>query len=106
MMKPVVLQKLVMRDWKTGHVLNEYDLNDYEATWGNVYNMFHCQDMHNRLLHAATAEEGKGIPCKVVIDHVQDYPLVTMSRPLIPVLLLAARASITRLAPSHSKMVK
>ena len=70
MMRPVILQKLVMRDWETGHVLNQYDLDDYEATWGNAYNMFHRQDMHKGLLHAATSEEGKGIPCKLAIDHM------------------------------------
>ena len=70
MMKPVVLQKLVMRDWETGRVLNQYNLDNYEATWGNVYNMFHRQDMHKVLLYTATSEEGKGIPCKVVIDHM------------------------------------
>ena len=69
-MKPVVLQKLVMRDWETGSVLNQYNLDNYETTWGNVYNMFHRQDMHKGLLHAATSEEGKGIPCKVVVDHM------------------------------------
>lgn len=70
MMKPVILQKLVMRDWETGRVLNQYNLDNYEATWGNVYNMFHRQDMHKGLLHTATSQEGKGIPCKVVIDHM------------------------------------
>lgn len=28
--------KLVMRDWKTGEILNQYSLDDYEKTWGNV----------------------------------------------------------------------
>ena len=64
-MKPVALQKLVMRDWETGRVLEQQDL-DHEVTWGNAY---HRQDMHKGLLHAATSKEGKGIPCKLVIDH-------------------------------------
>jgi salicylate hydroxylase len=38
-MKPVILMKLTMRDWETGKILNQYDLEDYEKTWGNVYNM-------------------------------------------------------------------
>ena len=38
-MKPVVLMQLTMRDWETGKILNQYDLQDYEKTWGNVYNM-------------------------------------------------------------------
>lgn len=70
MMKPVVLQKLIMRDWETGSVLNQYDLGDYEATWGNEYNMFHRKDMHRGLFHAATMEDGEGIPCKAVTDHM------------------------------------
>ena len=34
--RTVVLQKLVMHDWKTGDVLNEYGLSDYEDQWGWV----------------------------------------------------------------------
>jgi hypothetical protein len=33
---PVILQSLIMRDWKTGDVEAEYSLRDYEETWGNV----------------------------------------------------------------------
>ncbi|KAF9468838.1 salicylate hydroxylase [Collybia nuda] len=69
-MKPVVLMNLVMREWETGQVLNRYNLEKYEEEWGNVYNMFHRQDMHGTLLHAATSPEGKGTPCTVHIDHV------------------------------------
>ncbi|KAF9647651.1 salicylate hydroxylase [Thelephora ganbajun] len=69
-MKPVVLQKLVMREWETGRILNQYDLSEYEATWGDPSNMFYRKDMHLGLLHAATSEEGKGVPCKIVIDHI------------------------------------
>lgn len=68
MMKPMVLQKLVMRDWETGRVLNQYDLDNYEDTRNNVYNI-HRQDIHRSLLYTATSEEGKGIPCKVVIGY-------------------------------------
>ncbi|KAF9641810.1 hypothetical protein BDM02DRAFT_3273686 [Thelephora ganbajun] len=32
--------------------------------------MFYRKDMHLGLLHAATSEEGKGVPCKVIIDHI------------------------------------
>ena len=70
MMKPVVLQKFVVRDWETGRILNQYDQDGYEATWGNVCNIFHRQDMHKGLLYAATSEEGNGIPCRVVVDHM------------------------------------
>src|SRR4051812_26731434 len=59
-----------MRDWDTGRVLNNYNLGHYERQWGNVYNMFHRQDMHAVLLDAATSPTGKGAPCNVYIDHM------------------------------------
>lgn len=62
--------KLVMRDWETGKILNQYNLENYEREWGNVYNMFHRQDMHATLLKAATSSEGQGVPCSVKIDHM------------------------------------
>jgi len=65
MMKPVVPQKLVMRDWETGGVLKQCDL---EEARGNVYNVLR-KDLHKGLIRAATSEEGKGIPCKLVTDH-------------------------------------
>jgi len=34
--KPVILQKLIQRDWKTGEALNVYDLADYKDKWGFV----------------------------------------------------------------------
>ncbi|KAJ6627398.1 salicylate hydroxylase [Mycena sp. CBHHK59/15] len=71
-MKPVILMNLVMREWETGKVLNDYKLDKYEEEWGNVYNMFHRQDMHATLLKTATSAEGKGTPCKVFIDHICD----------------------------------
>ncbi|ESK93765.1 salicylate hydroxylase [Moniliophthora roreri MCA 2997] len=69
-MKPVILMKLVMRDWSTGQILNQYNLDNYEKEWGNVYNMFHRQDMHATLLKTATDPEGEGEPCTVHIDHI------------------------------------
>ncbi|KAF7330790.1 Salicylate hydroxylase [Mycena venus] len=69
-MKPVILMNLVMREWETGKVLNDYKLDKYEEEWGNVYNMFHRQDMHKTLLETATATEGKGTPCRVFVDHM------------------------------------
>jgi salicylate hydroxylase len=59
-----------MRDWNTGKVLNNYNLDYYEQEWGNVYNMFHRQDMHAGLLEAATSKEGKGEPAQIHIDHI------------------------------------
>ena len=98
-MKPVVLQKLVMRDWETGCVLNEYKIG--KATPDNIYYMFHRQDMHKGLLHAATAQEGRGVPCKFVIGHTWDCPAVVYVKGTdIPP---AARASTTRPVPSLLK---
>lgn len=68
--RPVNLMKLVMRDWDTGKILNQYNLDHYEADWGIPYYMFHRVDMHTMLLDAATSEEGEGIPCSVVVDHI------------------------------------
>jgi hypothetical protein len=34
--RPIELMKLVMREWKTGKILNQYSLEDYEKNWGNV----------------------------------------------------------------------
>jgi salicylate hydroxylase len=34
--KLVILRKLIQRDWKTGEVLNVYDLADYKDKWGFV----------------------------------------------------------------------
>ena len=53
-MKPAVLQELATRNWEIGRVLNQYDLDNYEATWGNVYNMFHRPDVYKGLLHRAS----------------------------------------------------
>uniref|UniRef100_A0A8H7NN44 FAD-binding domain-containing protein n=1 Tax=Bionectria ochroleuca TaxID=29856 RepID=A0A8H7NN44_BIOOC len=50
---PVVLKKLINRDWKTGEPVSVYDLADYEERWGYVYNMFHRQYMHSMLKDTA-----------------------------------------------------
>ena len=63
--RPVVLMELTMRDWQTGQILNQYHLDDYQETWGNVYNMFHRQDMHSMLLNTAVSTSGKGIPVEI-----------------------------------------
>ena len=33
---PVLLKKLISRDWKTGAPVSEYDLADYKERWGYV----------------------------------------------------------------------
>lgn len=67
--RPVVLEKLVWHDWKSGDDMNVYDLADYKDKWGNVYNMFHRVDMHQMLMDCALQEEGEGTPARLVLDH-------------------------------------
>lgn len=66
---PVVLKKLINRDWKTGEPVSVYDLEDYEERWGYVYNMFHRQYMHSMLKESALGEEGEGTPAKLLVNH-------------------------------------
>jgi salicylate hydroxylase len=66
---PVVLKRLINRDWKTGEPVSEYSLDDYEERWGYVYNMFHRQYMHAILKDAALEEDGEGTPAKLVVNH-------------------------------------
>ncbi len=98
--------KLVMRDWDTGKILNQYNLDNYEQEWGNVYNMFHRQDMHATLLKTAIAEEGEGTPCAVNIDHMYVSTSAGLvddrSTNLDP--LLAASLSMRRQGPLLSRM--
>ena len=65
---PVVLRKLINRDWQTGEPVSVYDLDDYEERWGYVYNMFHRQYMHSMLMDTALGE-GKGEPARLVVNH-------------------------------------
>ncbi|KAH9906042.1 salicylate hydroxylase [Xylariomycetidae sp. FL2044] len=67
--KPVILKKLVMHDWESGKVINEYGLGDYKAKFGTHYYNFHRIDMHQALLKAVQQEEGKGSPCQVITNH-------------------------------------
>ncbi|KAI4957344.1 hypothetical protein J4E86_005818 [Alternaria arbusti] len=66
---PVVLKKLINRDWTTGEPVSVYDLDDYEERWGYVYNMFHRQYMHKMLMECALQEEGEGTPVKLLVNH-------------------------------------
>ncbi|KAJ3467743.1 hypothetical protein FSOLCH5_003810 [Fusarium solani] len=65
---PVILRKLISRDWKTGEPVSVYDLSDYKERWGYVYYMFHRQYMHKMLKDSASGEGG-GIPAKLVVNH-------------------------------------
>lgn len=66
---PVILKKLINRDWKTGEPVSVYDLDDYEKKWGYVYNMFHRQYMHTMLKDCALDEEGEGTPAKLLVNY-------------------------------------
>ncbi|KAG5923908.1 hypothetical protein E4U42_004800 [Claviceps africana] len=66
---PVVLTKLINRDWRTGEPVSVYDLEDYEARWGFAYNMFHRQDMHAMLRDSALGEKGDGRAATLVVNH-------------------------------------
>lgn len=89
--RPVILEKLISHDWKTGEIINEYDLSDYKQKWGyvcfaifssfvldlrifinfmQVYNMFHRVNMHAMLMSSATGEVGEGVPAKLLVNHV------------------------------------
>ncbi|KAF7560224.1 hypothetical protein G7046_g3930 [Stylonectria norvegica] len=75
---PVILKKLINRDWKTGEPISEYDLDDYEERWGFAYNMFHRQYMHTMLKDCAMQEEGEGIPAKLLVNQAcEDIDLTT-----------------------------
>lgn len=66
---PVLLEKLISRDWYTGEPYSVYDLADYKERWGYVYWMFHRQYMHAMLKDTALQEEGEGIPAKLIVNH-------------------------------------
>ncbi|CAI6017804.1 unnamed protein product [Clonostachys chloroleuca] len=66
---PVILKKLISRDWKTGEPVSVYDLADYKERWGYTYYMFHRQYMHTMLMDSALSESGDGIPAKLIVNH-------------------------------------
>lgn len=74
---PVVLEKLINRDWKTGEPVSTYSLDDYEKRWGYVYNMFHRQYMHAMLKDSALEEEGEGTPARLLVHH-QVCPVIIL----------------------------
>jgi salicylate hydroxylase len=64
----VILQKLISRDWTTGKILTEYELDDYEERWGHVYYMFQRQCMHT-MLKVSALGEGEGMPAKLFLNY-------------------------------------
>jgi hypothetical protein len=75
---PVVLKKLINRDWHTGEPVSTFDLDDYEEKWGYVYNMFHRQYMHRMLKDCAMQEEGEGTPVKLLVNHAVSIRLCAL----------------------------
>ncbi|KAH7141724.1 putative salicylate hydroxylase [Dactylonectria macrodidyma] len=75
---PVVLKKLISRDWRTGEPVSVYEMADYKEKWGYIYNMFHRQYMHRMLKDSAIGNHGEGIPAKLVVNHkAEDVDLET-----------------------------
>ncbi|KAH6682736.1 hypothetical protein B0J14DRAFT_673144 [Halenospora varia] len=66
---PVILTKLINRDWATGEPVSIYDLADYKEKWGHHYYMFHRQYMHAMLMDCATQDGGEGVPAKLIVNH-------------------------------------
>ena len=100
---PVVLKKLINRDWKTGEPVSEYSLDDYEERWGHVYNMFHRQYMHAILKESALGE-GKGSPARLEVNHKVWSQTYKNCSPIATKLTLTSSAeqSTSRPTPSHS----
>lgn len=53
--KPVILRSLIMHDWTSGEVMDQYGLGDYKARFGTDYNNFHRIDLHVLLKETALA---------------------------------------------------
>ncbi|TEA13250.1 3-hydroxybenzoate 6-hydroxylase [Colletotrichum sidae] len=66
---PVILKKLINRDWATGEPVSVYDLGDYKKKWNYEYYMFHRQYMHSMLRDSAIGEKGEGAPAKLLVNH-------------------------------------
>ncbi|TWU75870.1 hypothetical protein ED733_005569 [Metarhizium rileyi] len=67
--KPVILKDLIRHDWQSGRVVGTYPLGDYRERFGTDYNNFHRIHLHQQLKHAATAEDGKGMPAQLKVWH-------------------------------------
>ncbi|CAF3936811.1 unnamed protein product [Adineta steineri] len=62
--RSVVLQKLIMHNWKDGIVNDVCDWSDYKEKWGYIYNMFHQIDLHEQLQINA-----KTLGVMMIVDH-------------------------------------
>lgn len=70
---PVVLKKLINRDWKTGEPMSVYDMKDYKDKWGDEYFMFHRQYMHEMVKEYAFGDAGEGPPAVLKVNHPVSY---------------------------------
>lgn len=66
---PVLLKKLINRDWKTGEPVSVFSLDDYKEKWGYEYYMFHRQYMHAMLKDCALQGQGAGEPVNLLVNH-------------------------------------
>lgn len=107
---PVVLKKLINRDWKTGEPVSVYSLDDYEKRWGYVYNMFHRQYMHSMLMDSALGEEGEGSPAKLLVNYKVSLQTGKGKRHLYSKDCILIRYSVAILilkpTPLHLKMAR
>lgn len=60
--QPVVVQRVVMRDWKTGKVVREAPTGDFKKRFGSDYYGCVRVDLHTQLKGVATSKEGQGTP--------------------------------------------
>jgi salicylate hydroxylase len=58
--KPVVIQRLVMRDWKTGKIAGEAPTGDFKKKFGSDYYGCVRVDLHDQLKKEATQRDGPG----------------------------------------------
>lgn len=67
--RPVILKDLIRHDWQTGEEHGVYSLGDYQEIFGYPYYNFHRIDIHNVLKNYAISQDGKGKPCKLILNH-------------------------------------
>lgn len=102
---PVILKKLINRDWKTGEPVSVYSLDDYKEKWGYHYYMFHRQYMHKILRICALQEEGEGEPTKLCVNHKASQRNTHVISRLGLTCDFSARVLTSRLASSPSQTV-
>jgi salicylate hydroxylase len=64
----VVIQRLVMRDWKSGKIAGEASTGDFKEKFGSNYYGCVRADLHERLKKVATGQDGIGRPVLLKTD--------------------------------------